>query len=92
MKFNIGQLVATHGVVDFTQENEGFASFIGSCLGEYTNCRWGDTCAEDSAMNDEALSSGGRIFAVYKYSDEVSIWIITEADRLYTTILFPHEY
>ena len=93
MKFETGQLVATAGVVEKANSDPNFSTFIGSCLGDYTNGDWGNTCDEDAAMNDEALFSGGRIFAKYDYYDpEVSIWIITEADRSYTTILFPEEY
>lgn len=89
MKVELGKLVATARVVDKANEDMDFAWFIGSCLGDYMNGDWGNVCDEDAKANDE----GGRILAKYDYSDpEVSIWIITEWDRSYTTILFPDEY
>ena len=46
---------------------------------------------EDIEANSEALRNGERLFAAYETS-EGKIWIITEADRSATTILFPDEY
>ena len=44
-------------------------------------------------MNDEALKCGDRLLAAYKNAEkDLKIWIITEADRKTTTILFPEEY
>ena len=61
---------------------------------------WGDMDEEDLAANDKALSTGDRLFSSYNIPDEFmnestpnsKIWIITEADRSVTTILFPDEY
>ncbi len=41
--------------------------------------------------------SGARIFSVYRISDEVTVWVITngddeEGDRDATTVLLPQEY
>ena len=46
-------------------------------------------------QNDNAVKNGDdRILAAYKNSGPKAwkIWIITEWDRSYTTILFPDEY
>ena len=93
-KFNIGQLVATAGVVEMANADLEFSTFIGDSLARYEFCDWGDTCAENAAANDEALVHGDLILAVYKSPDdpEVTIWIMTEWDRSTTTILFPEEY
>lgn len=43
-------------------------------------------------MNDEAIKNGNdRVLAAYETS-QGKIYIITEYDRSYTTILFSHEY
>jgi hypothetical protein len=47
--------------------------------------------------NETALQGGGRLFSVYiipagLFALESKIWIITESDRSYTTVLFPSEY
>ena len=92
MKFEIGKLVATAGVDRRLKDDPGFSQFVAESLSRHTKCDWGDTCIEDAALNQEAIINDDRILSVYKYSDGTKIWIITEADRSYTTILFPSEY
>lgn len=55
---------------------------------------WGDVCDEDWESNNEALRTGDRLLSAYWLDDAHTekIWIITEADRSATTILFPEEY
>lgn len=53
---------------------------------------WGDVCEEDAAANNEALKNGDRILSSYRAENGEKIWIITEYDRSYTTILLPEEY
>jgi len=55
---------------------------------------WGDLCVEDKIMNDQALNPDDpqRIFSSYYLSNGTKIWIITEWDRSYTTILLPDDY
>jgi len=89
--FEMGQLVATRGIVDAVDNDPGLATFIGASLGRYQRCDWGEMCQEDKDMNDLSLSGGGRIFAAYE-NEVYKVWIITEADRSVTTVLFPDEY
>lgn len=92
MKFNLGQVVMTRGIADRIENNEVFKTEVDQAFEKYVNCDWGDTCEDDAAMNDEAIKTGNdRTLAVYQTS-EGKIWIITEWDRSYTTILFPSEY
>ena len=92
MKFELGQIVMTRGIADAMEDNEVFKSEVNHAFAKYTNCDWGNTCAEDSIMNDEAVETGDdRLLAVYSTS-KGNIWIITEWDRSVTTILFPEEY
>jgi hypothetical protein len=64
---------------------------------------WGDIHPEDRGLNEQALVDGTRILSVYALAegtevsggvleDDTTIWIITEADRSSTTILYPEEY
>ncbi len=48
--------------------------------------------AEDWKRNNVVLKEGTRLLSAYRLSDEVSIWIITEADRSLTTLLLSKEY
>ena len=90
--FKIGRLVVTCGIDAKMRENADFANDVYLACDKYGACDWGDTCAEDAAMNDNAVMSGNeRILAVYN-TCEGEIWIITEWDRSVTTILFPYEY
>ena len=91
MKFELGQMVMTRGIAN-EMESETFSKHVEEAIKKYANCDWGITCEEDAAMNAEAVNTGeDRIFAVYE-TCKGNIWIITEWDRSYTTILFPSEY
>ena len=93
-KFSLGQLLMTRGVNDKVAESSKFAKFAMDSLKRHVNCDWGDMCQEDIEENDLALKDGDlRIFSAYNNSGELpKIWIITEADRSATTLLFPDEY
>lgn len=92
MKFDLGTLMHSAGVHQRMTDDYEFHNFVVKSLGYYVGCEWGDTCTEDAALNEEAIINGDRIFAAYVHKDGTKIWIITEADRSYTTILFPSEY
>src|SRR5665213_1303471 len=53
---------------------------------------WGDLCAEDKDANEQALQFGGRLFSAYHDRKGVKFWIITESDRIATTVLLPDVY
>ena len=101
--FETGKLVATAAIAramnGMTEENILFAKFIEESFGRHISCDWGDIDAEDIEVNNDALEHGGRLLSAYipkQYpqldNDEYKIWIITEADRRSTTLLFPSEY
>ena len=91
--FELGQLVMTRGVADRIEESADFAKHVMRSLQRYTACDWGDLGRDDKAMNDMALGpDGGRILAAYEHPEQPKLWIITECDRSYSTILFPDEY
>lgn len=91
-KFNIGELVQTRAIAEEVENNEQFKNEIIDCYKRYINCDWGDTHEEDKPLNDRAVADGNdRIVAKYKTSLG-DIFIITEYDRSYTTIMFASEY
>ena len=90
--FKFGRLMQTAGIAEAISTSREFSKFVSVSLRRYANCDWGEMDREDAFANDEAVKSGDRIFAAYISPDGVKIWIITEADRSYTTILFPDEY
>lgn len=78
--------------VNMRMKNAVFKRQINESLGSYYNSDWGILCDEDKDLNDEAVESGtDRVLATYTtiYGE---IYIITEADRSATTILFAREY
>lgn len=84
-RFRPGRLVATPGVQDFPHH------FLRRCLARHLIGDWGTVCAEDAQANEEALTIGERILSAYALDGE-RLWIITEHNRAYTTLLLPEEY
>ena len=94
MKFPTGQVVWTRYINDCVAENAPFAEFVMESLKRHCSGDWGELDVEDKKANDLALQEGGRLFSAYIQhgKKDSKIWIITEADRSVTTILFPKEY
>lgn len=91
--FPLGMLVITAGVRAKLGENEEFAAFMTKSLVRHSTGDWGDMSPDDKKENDLAVKCGNlRIFSAYESPGLPKIWIITEADRSATTILFPDEY
>ena len=95
--FPTGQIVATRGVYDLASQNPDFAKFVQKSLNRHVKCDWGDVDDEDREANNRSVKEGTRLLSAY--NDDCfprhgisTIWIITEADRSVTTILFPDEY
>jgi len=81
----------TSGIAEVIERDENFASEIACICGKFMRNDWGDTCASDKRLNNQALENGDRIVALYNTS-KGRVFIITEIDREITTILFGHEY
>lgn len=91
-KFELGQLVWTRGVNDKVVADEEFVKFVIDSLKRHASGDWGDLCDEDKQENELSLKEGFRLFSAYEKEGLPKIWIITEADRSVTTVLFPEEY
>lgn len=86
-RFNVGNTFATKRVLDEIDIADVSFAVLRHQLGD-----WGDVCVYDKNRNDIALDQGGRIFSRYRDRKCKKFWVITEADRTSTTILFPEEY
>ncbi|TWU37508.1 hypothetical protein Q31b_42960 [Novipirellula aureliae] len=53
---------------------------------------WGLVSESDATENEFVLINGLRLLSVFEDRKGVRFWIITEADRSYTTVLFPSDY
>lgn len=88
-KFSFGHVVATAALFNHCEENK--FSLLPYLI-RHGNCDWGDICDEDKGINEEALKDGSRLMSEYRLPDKRRMWIITEADRSVTTLLFPEDY
>lgn len=87
--FSLGQVVSTPGALSACEEAQADPRFY---LRRHVTGDWGDLGDEDKAANDAAVRSGARILSAYTLPTDERLWIITEADRAYTTLLLPLEY
>lgn len=93
MKLELGKIVATRGVLDLIGWADGTdaGKVLRPYLDRHLSGDWGLVDDEDKQTNDEAVEYGNRVVSAYELGG-TRIWIITEADRSYTTILLPEEY
>lgn len=90
-RFKTGNLYQTRGIAEAIEESPQLFIEIIDAYSRYIGGDYGELCIEDIEANEEAIKYGGRILAKYETSVD-DIYIITEADRTATTILFTHEY
>lgn len=87
--FSAGTVVATPAVWEhFLEHNIDLDDYL---IRRHLKGDWGDVPQEDAVANDFAVLNGLRILSAYVAANR-RFWIITEADRSVTTILFPEEY
>lgn len=90
MSFQLGRIVCTRALLEHLVKIEDSAL---PYIERHRNRVWGLLSAEDKRANDLALIRGERVLSKYKLKDRVShIYVITEADRSYTTLMFCSEY
>lgn len=84
--FDLGDLYTTRQILEFLLTDE-----IVNLLRLHVHGQWGRLDPEDAAANHQGVKDGSRIFSSY-YVRGSKIWVITEADRSSTLVLFPSEY
>lgn len=85
--FPLGQIVATNGVHKHLANGIDPAPYT-----QQHHCGlWGDVPPEDAQENDLSALNDFRVLSSFNISEQ-RVWIITEADRSSTTLLFPSEY
>lgn len=96
--FEPGRIVATVSVSGHVENGDLNPDAF---LKRHLSGDWGDLSEEDVETNRQALQYGNRLFSSYKLDrtyesgyggTDDKLWIITEADRSVTTLLFPSEY
>ena len=91
IRFTPGQVLATSALISALEKQDGDHNVIHSLLARHLQGDWGTVCAEDKRTNEYALKNGERILSRYEHG-EISIYIITEWDRSYTTIMRVQDY
>jgi hypothetical protein len=89
MLFPLGQISATPGALQALQQaGQSPQEF----LERHVNGDWGEVSEDDKKENEFSLTHGFRILSAYTTRTGERLWVITEADRSYTTFLLPREY
>lgn len=94
-KFETGRLHITRDAERLARRlfgNIGASSRLAGLLARHSQGDWGDINAHAKQMNDDHVVSGGRIFSAYDMGGGDEFWIITEDDRLRTTIMIPTDF
>ncbi|MEM9754061.1 MAG: hypothetical protein AAF916_11850 [Planctomycetota bacterium] len=90
-QFHLGTCIATPGAIKamYVAKVDPLTLLIRHVTGD-----WGELCDEDRQANEDALRHAARIFSKYVLDTDadVSVYVITEADRSSTTILLPSDY
>ena len=84
----LGRIGATPGALQVLTEAGEDLRLL---LARHASGDWGHLDEDDRRENERSLKHGWRILSSYPVGD-LTIWIITEADRSVTNILLPEEY
>lgn len=87
----LGNIATTAGVAEWARGLRPETLGIAHAVSRHRSRDWGQVCPEDWRTNDDAASHGERLLSEYVVCGR-RLWIITEADRSVTTVLFPEEY
>lgn len=86
--FSLGKILATPALLAHFEKHQ---INVIEHISRHVTGDFGDLDEEDKAENRLSIEHGFRILSAYTIAGE-RIWIITEADRSVTTLLFPSEY
>jgi hypothetical protein len=89
MQFALGRVVATRNCLDHLVSIGASAL---PYLQRHQRGDWGNLSNSDKQANERAVDHGGRILSKYMLKDGTPIYLITEADRSYTTVMLVGDY
>lgn len=90
-KFSCGRVVMTASISMMIKAGALSEEEIRRCLERHLRGDWGEVGIDDWEANEDDLLSGERLFSRYDLGNE-RIYIITERDRSYTTIMMAEDY
>jgi hypothetical protein len=89
MRFALGRIVATRNCLNHLVSIGASAL---PYLDRHQRGDWGNLGSSDKQANEDALLHGGRVLSKYLLKDGTPIYVITEADRSYTTVMLVGDY
>lgn len=84
--FTLGQITVTQAISEILNPVQ-----IHYLIEQQLSYDWGNTCQSDWILNDNAINEHGRVVSLHSVDNE-DVFVITEADRSATTIMFAYEY
>ena len=94
-RFELGSLIVTPEALRALQR---FGIDGTSLLFRHAACDWGDLDPLDQRINERALQTGDRLVSCYLLRSPIgahprreALWIVTEANRMFTTLLLQDE-
>jgi predicted transcriptional regulator len=91
LEINVGRVLVTRGVAEQVRRNRKFANFVKESLSRHRRGDWGEMSDEVRQLNNQNLGINTRLFSWYQLKGFPEIWITTEPDRSFTTVMFPDE-
>ena len=88
-RFPLGRCVATPAALDALR-GQNLSPW--DLLNRHRRGDWGDVCAADAQVNEQALHLGHRLLSIYTLPDGQRLYLLTEADRSVSTLLLPGEH
>jgi len=88
-RFAPGRIMATQHFLDKCGE---LGQDPYEILRRHFACDWSEMTQEDRDLNEAAIVFEDRIFSGYNLRDGTRVFVITEWDRSYTTLMLADEY
>ena len=88
MLFDLGSVVATPAAIAHLERNQRSPIEL---VTRHLRGDWGDLEESDKVLNDQAINTQERILSAY-FVDGLKLYVITEWDRSYTTLMLASEY
>ena len=86
-KFILGEIVVTSGALRKLPHED-----ITAAVRKHAQGDWGELDFENAQLNDLRIQEGGPIASIYRASNGVKFYVLTESNRALTTVLLPEEY
>jgi len=86
-KFSLGRACITPNAASRVPPED-----VQKALQRHARGDWGEVDSSDHAENDRCVQQECRLLSAYRATNGVKFWVITEANRISTTVLLPEDY